>query len=117
MLGIFHLKFWLKQAYSFITVTPKLETCMRLQSRTCSAMGCEAKPWQSPQLINTQSAAEVLISGKASHTPLITEPCQIKPRSSIENPLQHCRAALLGQNSINAEGFDGGSPTEQQTHS
>lgn len=29
-------------------------------------MGCEAKPWQFPQLINTQSAAEVLISGKAS---------------------------------------------------
>lgn len=34
-------------------------------------MGCEAKPQQFPQLINTQSAAEVLISGKASHAPLV----------------------------------------------
>lgn len=77
-------------------------------------MVCEAKSGQFPQLINTQSAAEVLISGKASHTPLITEPCQIKPRNSMENPPQHCRASLLRQNNINAQVFDGGSPTEQQ---
>lgn len=87
---------------------------MQLLSRNYSTMGYKAKPEQFPQLINIQSAAVVLISVKATCSPLITKACEIKTRNSIKNTLHSCVAALPRQSNIDTEVLDAGSPTERQ---